>query len=437
MKFFLTTLGCKVNQFESVALAQSLKQYGWLQSTDGKNVDLFIINTCTVTQKASSQSRQAIRKAIRSNPDARIVVTGCYAQTEADKIKKIRGVSHVIGQQDKSKIPRILSGLTEKITRKEIDISSKDQDRQNFFLLHPVTGWTSRTRPFLKIQDGCDAHCTYCIVPIARGRSRSMPFSEVLGNMEELGAAGFKETVLTGIHLGCYGLDLTPKTDLFKLLKAIEEQKSVKRIRLSSIEPRELTKHIIKLATNSHNICPHFHIPLQSGDDRILKKMKRPYTAAFFRDLVNQIHVLIPHAAIGVDTLIGFPGETQKVFENTYALIKELPITYLHVFPFSPRKQTPAASYPNQVKPDILKARCSKMRGLGKTKKRAFYKKFIGQTVEVLVEGKRDLKTGYLKGLTSNYIPVLVQGEDKLMNTFINAKIEKLNRNDTVSGIKI
>ena len=430
LKFSITTLGCKVNQSESDAMAHQLKNSGCYPVHPKEKANLCIINTCTVTQKASMQSRQAVRKAIRSNPGARIIVTGCYAQTEPDEINKIDGVHHIIGHTDKFKIPDI--------------VLSKEKEpyphliRQNILSEHhfehtPAAVSGNRTRPFLKIQDGCDSFCTYCIVPYARGRSRSMLIENVLKNIKQLKPAGYHEVVLTGVHLGAYGLDLSPKTDLTELLNRICESNPIDRVRLSSIEPHELTDNIVRLVAKADIFCHHFHIPLQSGDDLILKKMHRPYTRSLFRNQILKINELLPDAAIGVDTLIGFPGETQKAFENTLSLIDELPVTYLHVFPFSARKGTPASRYPKPVDSKTIKVRCKKMRALGHRKKMDFYKKFTGKPVEILIEDKRDRSTGLLKGITSNYIPVHVNGDDHLKNTLVPVKIDKI-KNGKVLG---
>ncbi len=320
-KFTIITLGCKVNQYESEVIARELESEGWVQTHENETADLCIINTCTVTQKASMQSRQAIRQAIRSNPDTRTIVTGCYAQTEPDDIKKIKGVSDIIGHEDKHKIGNL-----------KLETGNWKPDNQVSSFKFQVSN--SRTRPFLKIQDGCNTFALTALFPYARGRSRSMPFEDVLENIRQLKEAGFHEVVLTGIHLGCYGTDLSPGSSLSELLHRLHDSDRTDRIRLSSIEPHEVTDDIIELAAKSDTLCRHFHIPLQSGDDLILKRMHRPYTNAFFRGLITKIHEMIPDAGIGVDTLIGFPGETEEAFENTYATTAELPVTYLHVFPF-------------------------------------------------------------------------------------------------------
>jgi threonylcarbamoyladenosine tRNA methylthiotransferase MtaB len=432
-KFKITTLGCKVNQSESEAIAQQLQGSNWIPVRTEAGADLCIVNTCTVTQKASMQSRQAVRQAIRNNPGAKILVTGCYAQIAPDEIKKIKGVQEVISHSSKHKIPEmIINGKAPYL------FSTEYTQKENLFKTMPLVGFGQRTRPFVKIQDGCDAFCTFCIVPHARGPSRSLPLNHVLDNIRHLKKQGYLEIVLTGIHLGCYGWDLSPKTSLLELLKCIHIAKTIDRVRLSSVEPRELTEDIVNFVAQSGpgpgQVCHHFHIPLQSGDDQILKRMNRPYTRELFRDLIWRIHELLPEAAIGVDTLIGFPGESETAFENTYAFIEELPISYLHVFPFSPRKGTPAYAFPDQIHTNIIKTRCQKMRALGSIKKKMFYKRFVGKTLDVLVEDKIDKKTGLIWGKTSNYIPVLIRGDGIRANTIVQTRITALNGDNSVSG---
>ncbi|MGD8521517.1 MAG: tRNA (N(6)-L-threonylcarbamoyladenosine(37)-C(2))-methylthiotransferase MtaB [Desulfobacterales bacterium] len=423
-KFIIKTLGCKVNQYESEAIGKELQASGWFAVQTEELSDLCIINTCTVTQKAAMQSRQAVRQAIRANPGARIVVTGCYAQTESDELKKIKGVHCVIGHAGKHKIGSVFQSLEEAKETASISVCSDMRDEIHFKQFSEAV-YGTRTRPFLKIQDGCSAFCTYCIVPLARGPSRSMALNDVLEHIRELGNAGYHEVVLTGVHLGNYGIDLIPKTSLYEVLCRIDESKLVHRVRLSSIEPLELSNEILKLVSSSRRFCRHFHIPLQSGDDDILKKMRRPYTRNYFHDLVLKINSCIPDAAIGVDVLVGFPGETVEAFENTYNLIRVLPVAYLHVFPFSSRPGTPANSFADKIPPDVIKARCERMRNLGEEKRLKFYQGFVGQTLEVLIEETRDNETGFLKGITSNYIPVLVDAPDDHQNTIVPVKIEK------------
>lgn len=432
-RYEIITLGCKVNQSESAIISAGLNAGGLggiVHDTQdagpepsGDETVLCIINTCTVTEKASMQSRQAIRRAIRNHPHARIIVTGCYAQTQPEEIKKIKGVHDIIGNPEKSSLPeRLLSDL---IPEAPFPVMGAHRG---------IPAFDHRTRAFLKIQDGCNAHCTYCIVPKARGRSRSMPFSEVLNSLAQLERAGHREIVLSGIHLGAYGKDLSPATTLSELLCAIEAAPIAARIRLSSIEPGELSDEIISLSAQSEKICRHFHIPLQSGDDGILKKMGRPYSRSYFRERVLSIHERMPDAAIGVDTLIGFPGETDAAFEQTLELIRTLPVSYLHVFPFSPRGNTPAAKFEGRLPADIVKSRCQLMRALGASKKQDFFRRFMGDTATVLVEGKRDIATGLLKGTTSNYISVLMEGPDELRNSMVRVTLERGAKGGGVLG---
>jgi len=430
-KFSITTLGCKVNRHESDLISTALENHYYKEIADNAQPDFCIINTCCVTQKAAMQSRQAVRRAIRANPKALIIVTGCYAQIESKLLSQIKGVTSLVGQADKYQIPGMISAYLDHGLPLEQKICSDIRKQKKFSYASELRP-KNRTRPFLKIQDGCDAFCTYCIIPYTRGPSRSMEPDLVIDNLKYLAQAGYQEVVLTGIHLGRFGLDLEPRLTLFDLLKSIYRKKIIRRIRLSSIEPCELTDEIIDLVASSagvkNSICPHFHIPLQSGDDAILKKMGRPYTSDKFITLVKKIKQVIPQAAIGVDLLTGFPGETKKAFENTYALIEKLPVSYLHIFPFSPRKGTPAFGYSNKIALDIIKARCKKMRELGLQKKDSFFKNFIGQSTEILVESTRDKVSGrLLKGFTPNYIPVLLEGPDLLKNSIIKVKIQNVD----------
>ena len=423
-KFSITTLGCKVNQAESEAIAQDMLDSEWSATADCENAEVCVVNTCTVTQKASMQSRQAIRKAIRANPNARIVVTGCYAQTAPQEIDNIEGVDYIVGNDQKLAIRRLLLGNEDDRFQRPLPSNGGTNGNRTFQLM-PTAISANRTRPFLKIQDGCNAFCTYCIVPYARGRSRSMPVGDILQGITRFAASGFHEVVLTGIHLGAYGRDLDPATNLTDLMKGIANRGSIDRIRISSIEPFELTEKIIQEVATSEIFCRHFHIPLQSGDDGILRKMGRPYSHQDFSSLIDTIHRLMPDAAIGVDTLVGFPGETEAAFENTYELVDKLPISYLHVFPFSERPGTPAAKLPDKLAPQVIKTRAERIRELGHEKRMAFYRRFEGMPLPVLIEGKRDSTTGLLKGLSSNYLPILVDGGDDLKNKIVDVKIEK------------
>ena len=422
-KFYIQTLGCKVNQYESDGIASDLESQGWVKGQKSKESDVFIVNTCAVTSKASMQSRQAVRKIIRENPKAKVIVTGCHVQTNPDEIKKIDHINQIVSHKDKTKIAENIEFIGD--NRASLRFKKTDYSSTNRFMgfEHAVKG--SMTRAYLKIQDGCDAFCTYCIVPYARGSSVSMPQNEILEHLKELNDSGYKEVIITGIHTGMYGLDFKKKSSLLQLLEKINMEKPVHRIRLSSIEPGEINEGIINLATNGNILCDHFHIPLQSGDDDILQKMKRPYDASLFEDIIHKIHKKIPGAGIGVDTLIGFPGESDQQFQNTYNLIAKLPVSYLHVFPFSARKGTPAFNYDNKVDPEIIKQRCAKMRELGKRKKMAFVKANIDKKLEGLVLNQTDRTTGMLKAITSNYLTVFLKNQPDLKGNILDFKYDK------------
>ena len=425
----IITLGCRANQSESDAILSALKEKGFESAEGNARCDICIINTCAVTRKAARQSRQTVRKYVRLNPDAKIIVTGCHAQNAPEKIAGINGVDCVVGQSDKHLLPDIVANPFE--TRKII--IHNIWKRERFPAINAVPMGT-RARQSLKIQDGCDQFCTYCIVPFTRGPSLSLDPEHVISFVRTLCENGTKEVVLTGIHLGAYGHDLTPKTCLVSLLKQILDQTSIERIRLSSIEPVEVDDDLIRLVASSDRLCHHFHLPLQSGDDSVLKRMHRPYSAKDFSETVFHIRKCIPDAAIGADVLVGFPGEDDTAFKNTYDLIASLPITYLHVFPFSPRPPAPAASYPEKIRPEIVKKRCEELKKLGTAKKTEFYKAMVGKTVNVLIEGRHDKFQGFLSGKTKNYVPVRLMGGYNLINKQVLCRITGAEDHESVSG---
>ncbi|MRR17173.1 MAG: tRNA (N(6)-L-threonylcarbamoyladenosine(37)-C(2))-methylthiotransferase MtaB [Deltaproteobacteria bacterium] len=414
MKVGLATLGCKVNQCDTAALARELESADFIVVPFGGFADVYIINTCTVTAFADFQARQLIRRARRANPDARIVVTGCYAQTQAPELAAIEGVSLVVGNDQKHRI-------TELLTRPLPDrqrIFSGDVFGQKQFPSAAAPKLTGRTRAFFKIQDGCNAFCSYCIVPFARGKSRSMPVRQVLENVRNFIGQDYREIVLTGIHLGYYGQDLEPPADLTGTLETILSQHPTVRFRLSSIEPNEITDAFLQLFGRHGNLCPHLHIPLQSGSDTILKAMRRRYDAAFYRALVEKAVQADKDIAVGIDVMVGFPGESEKEFAQTVKLLEDLPAAYLHVFPYSERPGTAALAILPKVPDKIKKERAAVLRDLGAQKREAFSRRFLGKTLPVLVEHTRDKKTGLAKGFSHNYLPVLL---DKLPASLVNA----------------
>ena len=401
----VATLGCKVNQFESEALMEALEQRAYALIPFEEGADVVIINTCTVTHRADFQSRQMVRRALRSNPNSLIIVTGCYPQVEPDAFLEMKAELYLLGNKEKNQIPDLLS-LMQKGEFPRVRVG--DIQKEAHFSETPLHSFHRHTRAFLKIQDGCDACCTYCIVPHARGRSRSLQPERVIENLKLFKEKGFKEVVLTGIHLGAYGLDLHPPFPLEKLLGQLEKEETPDRIRLSSVEPGDFSPDLISTLSQSNKICPHLHISIQSGDDEILIKMNREYDCSFLSDLIRELHLRIPNLSVGADVIVGFPGETEEKFKHTCAFVESLPFSYLHVFPFSRRKGTPAFQFPQRVDEKETKKRAETMRELGSQKRRAFYRQFLNQELRVLVENRKEKVTGRWKGLSRNYIPVLL-----------------------------
>lgn len=421
--FTVTTLGCKVNQYESEAIGEILTAHRWRRVPTGDTPDLSIINTCTVTAKANAESRQAVRRQIRAYPYATVMVTGCGAQRDPTGFATIPGVHWVVGNSWKGRIPQLLNQALPcggpAVRVEEIRGVRRFQDL-------PITRFEGRARCFVKIQDGCDAFCSYCIVPYVRGPSRSLDGKTVLNRLQALKAAGYDEAVLCGIHLGRYGRDLQPSDSLLDLLRRADDLRDAPRLRLSSIEPKELTEGLIDYLSMSRRVCPHLHIPLQSGDDEILKTMNRPYGFGYFEWLVHRISHALPMAAVGVDCLVGFPGETQAAFEKTCERIERLPVSYLHVFPFSPQAGTPAATMKRQVTPSVVKRRCEYLRILGKEKRRRFHHRFIGTRAEAIFEEKLDPETKQRKGVTGNYIPVFMDGSQAVPNRITDVRLDRM-----------
>lgn len=396
----IVTLGCKTNQFESTVMEQELKGAGYTIVPFESGADLVIVNTCTVTSATDSQSRQMVRRSHRLNPQARVVVTGCYAQINPDVFRDMEGVGLVLGNNEKEDLLKYLESDSEECKVHVSDIRSNCRE-----IFIPFVSSPHRSRAFLQIQNGCDAFCSYCIIPYARGKSRSLSAADVLQKMESLVADGFQEIVLTGIHLGDYGHDFIPGMTFTDLVASIENQALVKRLRIGSLEPNEIPDRLIELAANSPRICPHFHIPLQAGDNRVLARMKRPYTREFFKELILKINDQIENVAVGIDVITGFPGETDGEFQKTFDLIDSLPVSYLHVFPFSSRPGTEAAQMPGHVSSPLIKERAACLRDLGEKKHFSYMQKYLKKPLDVVVEGR--VKGAFHRGLSRNYLPVL------------------------------
>ena len=397
MRIAFATLGCKINQFETDTLQQDLLYRGNTVVSFDAEADVYVINTCSVTAKSDTQCRQLIRSAVRRGKGANVVVTGCYAEMRPDEIRKIPGVGVVIGNRDKTLIS---DHIMSKAFTGERDSPPASKSVLN--ALH------TRTRGFLKIQDGCDNRCSYCIVPFARGGSRSAKLGDVLHEFKCLVDRGCPEVVLTGVHIGKYGSDLEQGSSLTNILQMLVQSRGGTRIRLSSIEPNEITREMINYL--GQGLCRHLHIPLQSGDDAILASMKRSYTSRFYEDLLEHIAKQVPGIALGADIIVGYPGEGDKEFQNTMRIVERSPLTHLHVFSYSPRPGTPAAEMKDQVPEQIKKERSASLRVLGMKKNLLFRKMHQGSKLDVIVEDKIDRDTGLLTGLTDNYIRVMIYG---------------------------
>ena len=388
-----------------------------------KKADLVIINGCIVTATASYQSRQAIRRAIRENPQAIIAVVGCYVQVFPDELLTINGVDLIVGNKGKSSLPELLVNA---IHHNPPLIFKEDFEVSEPFEEIPVKGFSKKTRAFLKIQDGCQSFCSYCIVPMARGPMRSLEPDNVIKIVNNLEKNDYKEVVLTGIHLGKYGSDLSNGMNLTRILSEIGKNTSTLRIRLSSLEPTEITTELIELMAGNNWLCRHFHISLQSGDDSVLKRMNRHYTARMFVELVGKIDRLISKVSIGVDVLVGFPGEGERSFNTTFKLLKDLPVSYLHVFPYSQREGTAAAQFSDHLDHKVIKERSFLLRSLDKEKRKIFRGSLVNQTFSVLTEGWAPGERNLIWGLSDNYVRFHFPSKSLLKNTMVKAKAESV-----------
>ena len=388
----VVTLGCKVNQYDTAALLNHLPSSEFVKNKKfDEPADVYVIDTCTVTHKANSEARNYVYRAKRSNPRGVVIVTGCYAQVSAEQLSAMEEVDYVIGNSHKS------SSLLGVIRRGEVQsepkvlLSDIFKEKKRKFDTPDIRFFPDRTRAFLKVQDGCNYACTFCVIPRARGRSRSLGTDEVISRLKTLERGGYKEVVLTGIHLASYGRDIG--SDLVSLLGEIEKSRAVSRIRLSSLDPADTTEELISFVSDSEIVCPSFHVALQSGDRDVLRKMRRRYSPEQFLECTDSIRSSLPEASIGTDIMVGFPEETQEQFENSRDIAAASELTYFHVFPYSIRKMTPAANMKDQVSPQVKKQRAAELRALGKTKKENFYRTFIGKTLGAIVESKSNCTT--------------------------------------------
>ncbi|WP_298546063.1 tRNA (N(6)-L-threonylcarbamoyladenosine(37)-C(2))-methylthiotransferase MtaB [uncultured Aquimarina sp.] len=418
------TLGCKLNFSETSTIARNFTDEGFDRVDFSENADIYVINTCSVTENADKRFKTIVKQAQKGNPDAFVAAVGCYAQLKPEELVAVDGVDLVLGATEKFKITDYINDLS----KNEFgEIHSCEIEEADFYVGSYSIG--DRTRAFLKVQDGCDYKCTYCTIPLARGISRSDTLGNVLKNAKEISEQGIKEIVLTGVNIGDYGKgefgNKKHEHTFYELVQALDEVAGIERLRISSIEPNLLKNETIDFVSKSRTFVPHFHIPLQSGNDEILKLMRRRYRSDLYVDRVNKIKEVMPHACIGVDVIVGFPGETDDHFLDTYNFLSALDISYLHVFTYSERENTVAASLENVVPQDVRKKRSKMLRGLSVKKRRAFYESQIGTERTVLFESEN--KEGYIHGFTENYVKVKMPWDPSFVNTLHNVKLTDID----------
>ncbi|GAA4062696.1 tRNA (N(6)-L-threonylcarbamoyladenosine(37)-C(2))-methylthiotransferase MtaB [Flavobacterium cheonanense] len=423
------TLGCKLNFSETSTIARNFQDEGFDRVDFEEVADMYVINTCSVTENADKQFKQIVKKAMKLNDKAFVAAVGCYAQLKPEELAAVDGVDLVLGATEKFKITDYINDLSKNDMG---EVHSCEIEEADFYVGSYSIG--DRTRAFLKVQDGCDYKCTYCTIPLARGISRSDALENVLKNAYEISQQGIKEIVLTGVNIGDYGKgefgNKKHEHTFLDLVKALDEVEGIERLRISSIEPNLLKNETIDFVSKSRTFVPHFHIPLQSGSNEILGKMKRRYQREVYVDRVENIRKVMPHACIGVDVIVGFPGETDEHFLETYNFLNELDISYLHVFTYSERDNTEAATMENVVPMNVRSKRSKMLRGLSVKKRRAFYESQIGTNRTVLFEGEN--KEGYIHGFTENYVKVKTPWNPELVNTLHEINLTRIDEDGSV-----
>ena len=423
------TLGCKLNFSETSTIARDFQSNGFKKVDFSDSADIYVINTCSVTENADNRFKLIVKQALTANSDAFIIAIGCYAQLKPQELSNIYGVDLVLGAKEKFNIMDYVDDLSKHDVCK---IHSCEIDEADFYV--GSFSYGDRTRAFLKVQDGCDYKCTYCTIPLARGISRSDRLENILKNAKDISSKGIKEIVLTGVNIGDYGKgefgNKKHRHTFLDLIKELDGVEGINRLRISSIEPNLLKNESIEFVSKSNSFVPHFHIPLQSGSNFILKRMKRRYLREIYEDRVDQIKKIMPHACIGVDVIVGFPGETEDMFLETYNFLNRLDISYLHVFTYSERQNTEAASMSGVVSINSRKKRSKLLRGLSVKKRRSFYEKSIGSKQTVLFEGEN--KSGYIQGFTENYIKVRCPWDPTLVNTLHDIVLKEIDQDGFV-----
>ncbi|VIF79400.1 MiaB-like tRNA modifying enzyme [Clostridioides difficile] len=423
------TLGCKVNQYETEAMLELFEKDGYEQVNSEEYADVYVINTCTVTHMSDRKSRQYIRRVKKKNPDAIIAVVGCYSQVSPEEILDIEEVNLVMGTNDRRKIVEEIKKINSSKKVSTVD----DIMKVKAFEEIEISQTNGKTRAFMKIQDGCDRFCTYCIIPYARGRVRSRDIDSIVDEVKKLANNGYKEVVLTGIHVASYGKDLKDRDiKLLDVIKQINKIEKIERIRLSSVEPILFTDEFVNEVLKMDKVCPHYHLSLQSGCDETLKRMNRRYTTLEYKTIVDRLRSKMPDVAITTDVIVGFPGETNEEFKKTYEFLKEIELSQMHIFKYSPRKGTPAETMENQVDPQMKHFRSEQLLNLSKVNFNKFATKFIGRKLDVLFE--QNLEGNKYEGLTSNYIRVVVESDKNIQGQILKVKINDV-KDEYVEGI--
>jgi len=424
MRVAFATHGCRLNQFESDALEQMARAAGHTVVDADAAPELVVVNTCTITHEADADARQHVRKAARAG--AKVVVTGCWATAAPGEAAALPGVALVVGNREKERLVELLSGTcTEEHVPEKIHVAPVDLARRvRVARLRPAAD-PRRSRAYLKIQDGCDYRCSFCVVPQVRGRSASVPPDEVRAQLQELVAAGVPEIVLTGVHLGIYGRDLRPRASLSRLIDELLPHLGPSRLRLGSVDPHEVDERLVTLLGSEPRLCRYLHLPVQSGDDDTLRRMRRAHTAADLRALVPRLAAEVPGIGVGTDVIVGFPGESDEAFTATHALLAALPLAYLHVFSYSPRAGTDAACLSGQVAPEVKQRRGAALRALSADKQRAFAAGQVGRTMAAVIHRTRHRRTGLLVGRADNGLTVLAHGSDDVLGRSVSVEVER------------
>ena len=453
------TLGCKLNYAETSTMARNFEAHGYERVNFDQQADVYVINSCSVTARADKKSEEALKKARNQNPQARVVMVGCYAQLQPEKIARIRGIDLILGSNEKFRILDYLEKKEEKKKLQEKKLQLQEEEKKKLQLqeqeqeeekklqepeIHtcspedsrdyfPSFSYGDRTRSFLKVQDGCDYHCSYCTIPLARGKSRNQPISEIVEEARVLADSGIKEIILTGVNIGDFGK--SSGESFPELIRALDQVPGIERYRISSIEPNLLSEEIIDLVARSGKFLPHFHIPLQSGNDEILGRMRRRYRRSLFREKVEAVRQRLPEAFIGVDLIVGFPGEDEQRFNQTLEFLRGLDVSYYHTFSFSARPNTPAYKMKSRVPDKVIKQRSHLVQQLAEEKKHTFYQRHLGQTREVLFEGS--VKDERIAGFTDNYIRVEVPFQKSLPGAIHSVYLQEITGRGTVKGLLV